>query len=95
MTYHRAHCWCGSAGGLGINLAQAADTVILHDVDFNPSTDRQAEDRVHRIGQTKTVVVYKLVTKGTVDEGIYGIAEKKSALEAKVALGCIIESRSA
>lgn len=40
------------AGGLGINLT-AADTVIIHDVDFNPYNDRQAEDRCHRVGQTR------------------------------------------
>ena len=40
------------AGGLGINLT-AADTVILHDLDFNPQNDKQAEDRCHRIGQTR------------------------------------------
>lgn len=40
------------AGGVGINLA-AADTVIIHDVDFNPYNDKQAEDRCHRMGQTK------------------------------------------
>ena len=40
------------AGGLGINLT-AADTVILHDIDFNPYNDKQAEDRCHRVGQTK------------------------------------------
>ncbi len=40
------------AGGFGINLT-AADTVILHDIDFNPFTDRQAEDRCHRVGQTR------------------------------------------
>ena len=44
-------------GGLGINLT-AADTVILHDLDFNPIHDRQAEDRCHRIGQTRPVSVY-------------------------------------
>ena len=40
------------AGGLGINLT-AADTVIIHDIDFNPYNDKQAEDRCHRVGQTK------------------------------------------
>lgn len=48
------------AGGQGLNLT-GADTVIIHDVDFNPQMDRQAEDRCHRIGQTKPVTVYRLV----------------------------------
>ncbi|KAJ8601373.1 hypothetical protein CTAYLR_005028 [Chrysophaeum taylorii] len=67
------------AGGLGINLT-AADAVILHDVDFNPEVDRQAEDRAHRIGQTKPVTVYRLVAKDTVDEVINDIATKKRRL---------------
>jgi len=50
------------AGGQGLNLT-GADTVILHDVDFNPQIDRQAEDRCHRLGQTKPVHVYRLVSK--------------------------------
>lgn len=50
------------AGGQGLNLT-GADTVIIHDMDFNPQIDRQAEDRCHRIGQTKPVTVYRwLVT---------------------------------
>ena len=49
------------AGGQGLNLT-GADTVILHDVDFNPQIDRQAEDRSHRLGQTKSVTVYRLVS---------------------------------
>ena len=48
------------AGGQGLNLT-GADTVILHDVDFNPQIDRQAEDRCHRLGQTKPVTIYRLV----------------------------------
>jgi SNF2 family DNA or RNA helicase len=44
------------AGNLGINLT-AADSVIIYDMDFNPQNDKQAEDRAHRIGQTKQVVV--------------------------------------
>jgi len=71
------------AGGLGINLT-SADTVILHDPDWNPSLDAQAVDRCHRIGQTKPVTVYKLVAEGTVDERIYrravGKKEKTEAL---------------
>ena len=69
------------AGGMGINLT-SADTVILHDLDFNPMVDRQAEDRCHRIGQTRPVTVYKMVSKGTVDEKIYSISERKGLLAA-------------
>ncbi|KDO16341.1 hypothetical protein SPRG_18129, partial [Saprolegnia parasitica CBS 223.65] len=67
------------AGGLGINLT-AADTVILHDLDFNPTIDAQACDRCHRIGQTKPVTIYKLVASDTVDQAIYNIAEQKTQL---------------
>ena len=55
------------AGGLGINLT-AADTCIIYDSDWNPQADLQAQDRCHRIGQTKPVMVYRLVTKGTIDQ---------------------------
>jgi len=71
------------AGGQGLNLT-GADTVIIHDVDFNPQMDRQAEDRCHRIGQTKPVTVYRLVTNGTVDESIFKIAQQKLVLDAAV-----------
>jgi SWI/SNF-related matrix-associated actin-dependent regulator 1 of chromatin subfamily A len=57
-----------------------ADTVILHDCDFNPQIDRQAEDRCHRLGQEKKVTVYRLVTKDSVDEKIVAIAEQKMNL---------------
>lgn len=67
------------AGGLGVNLT-AADTVILHDLDFNPENDRQAEDRSHRIGQTREVRVFKLVTSSTVDEDIFEMGAKKSLM---------------
>ena len=67
------------AGGLGINLT-AADTVIMHDLDFNPVNDRQAEDRCHRIGQTKPVTVYKMVTVHSVDESIFAIGQRKTEL---------------
>lgn len=50
------------AGGLGINLI-AADTVIIHDIDYNPQQDKQAEDRCHRVGQTKPVTIYRLIAK--------------------------------
>ncbi|KAJ0974495.1 hypothetical protein J5N97_016460 [Dioscorea zingiberensis] len=71
------------AGGQGLNLI-GADTVIIHDMDFNPQMDRQAEDRCHRIGQIKPVTVYRLVTKDTVDENIYEIARRKLVLDAAV-----------
>ena len=57
------------AGGLGVNL-QTADTAILYDSDWNPQADLQAMARVHRIGQKKPVHVYRMVTRGTVEERI-------------------------
>ena len=68
------------AGGQGINLA-AADTVILFDSDWNPQQDLQAQDRAHRIGQKRPVVVYRLATKGTVEEDLLLSADAKRRLE--------------
>lgn len=68
------------AGGLGINLT-AADTVILFDSDWNPQQDLQAQDRVHRIGQTKPVIIYRLASKGTVEESLLDKAYGKRRLE--------------
>lgn len=65
------------AGGLGINLT-AADTVIFYDSDWNPTNDQQAMDRAHRVGQTKQVTVYRLVTKGTIEDRILQRARQKS-----------------
>ena len=67
------------AGGLGINLT-AANVVIIHDIDFNPYNDKQAEDRCHRIGQTKEVIVYRLISQNSVEEGMHRIAEEKLKL---------------
>lgn len=67
------------AGGMGLNLT-AADVCILHDLDFNPFNDLQAEDRCHRIGQKKPVTIIKMVTQGTVDEDIYSIQERKARM---------------
>ncbi|XP_039017955.1 protein CHROMATIN REMODELING 19-like [Hibiscus syriacus] len=53
-------------------------------MDFNPQIDRQAEDRCHRIGQTRPVTIYRLVTKGTVDENVYEIAKRKLILDVAV-----------
>jgi len=71
------------ACGLGINLT-SADVCIIHDLDFNPFNDLQAEDRCHRIGQRKKVTVYKLVAKDTVDEDIYKMQEKKAKMNAAI-----------
>uniref|UniRef100_A0A8C7L1V4 Helicase, lymphoid specific n=1 Tax=Oncorhynchus kisutch TaxID=8019 RepID=A0A8C7L1V4_ONCKI len=71
------------AGGLGINLT-AADTVIIFDSDWNPQADLQAQDRCHRIGQTKPVVVYRLVTANTIDQKILERASAKRKLEKMV-----------
>ncbi|XP_027851199.2 lymphoid-specific helicase-like [Aphis gossypii] len=73
------------AGGLGLNLT-AADTVIIFDSDWNPQCDLQAQDRCHRIGQVKPVVVYRLCTKSTVDEKILANAAAKRKLE-KIVIG--------
>uniref|UniRef100_A0A8C2E6I2 Proliferation-associated SNF2-like protein n=1 Tax=Cyprinus carpio TaxID=7962 RepID=A0A8C2E6I2_CYPCA len=71
------------AGGLGINLT-AADTVIIFDSDWNPQADLQAQDRCHRIGQTKPVMVYRLITANTIDEKILERASAKRKLEKMV-----------
>jgi ATP-dependent DNA helicase len=68
------------AGGQGINLV-AADTVILFDSDWNPQQDLQAMDRAHRIGQTRPVIVYRLATRGTVEETLLNKADAKRKLE--------------
>jgi len=68
------------AGGLGINLT-AADTCIIYDSDWNPQQDLQAQARCHRIGQTKPVMVYRLVTKNTIDQVMVERAQAKRALE--------------
>jgi len=67
------------AGGQGLNLT-GADTVVFHDIGFNPSVEKQGEDRAHRLGQTRPVKVYRLVSEGTVDEGIVELARRKAAL---------------
>lgn len=71
------------AGGLGINLT-AADTVIFYDQDWNPQMDIQAQDRAHRIGQTKPVLIFRLVTAHTIEQRIMHRASEKRQLEALV-----------
>lgn len=68
------------AGGLGINLA-TADTVIIFDSDWNPQNDLQAESRAHRIGQTRDVKVFRLLSRETVEEDILERAKRKRVLE--------------
>ncbi|KAF6259017.1 SNF2 family N-terminal domain-containing protein [Scenedesmus sp. NREL 46B-D3] len=77
------------AGGQGLNLT-GADTVILHDVDFNPQVDRQAEDRCHRLGQTRPVTVHRMVLAGTVDNNIHQIAQRKLRLDKEVLEGVTV-----
>jgi SNF2 family DNA or RNA helicase len=67
------------AGGTGLNLT-GADTVILYDLWWNPAVEAQAMDRAHRIGQTNTVQVIKLIARGTIEEKINELQEKKRDL---------------
>jgi SNF2 family DNA or RNA helicase len=67
------------AGGVGLNLT-GADTVIHFDPWWNPAVEDQATDRAHRIGQTKIVTSYKLITRGTVEEQILTLQQKKRSI---------------
>lgn len=67
------------AGGTGLNLT-AADTVIIYDPWWNPAVEGQAVDRAHRIGQTKAVSVYRLVTENSIEQKIMDLKAKKAAL---------------
>lgn len=71
------------AGGLGLNL-QTADTVIIFDTDWNPHQDLQAQDRAHRIGQTKEVRILRLITENSVEETILDRAHQKLDIDGKV-----------
>lgn len=68
------------SGGLGINLT-GADTVIFYDTDWNPAMDAQAQDRAHRIGQTRDVHIYRLICGSTVEENILMKARQKRHLD--------------
>jgi E1A-binding protein p400 len=68
------------SGGVGINLT-GADTVIFYDSDWNPSIDAQAQDRCHRIGQTREVHIYRLISEHTIEENILKKANQKRQLE--------------
>jgi DNA helicase INO80 len=74
------------AGGLGINLT-SADTVIFYDSDWNPTIDSQAMDRAHRLGQTRQVTVYRMITRGTIEERIRKRALQKEEVQRVVISG--------
>ena len=67
------------SGGIGVNLT-GADTVIFYDSDWNPTMDAQAQDRCHRIGQTRDVHIYRLISTKTVEENILKKANQKRLL---------------
>ena len=67
------------AGGTGLNLT-GADTVILYDIWWNPAVEEQAADRAHRMGQKNVVQVIKLVARGTIEEKMNELQEKKKHL---------------
>ena len=71
------------AGGVGLNLT-GADVVIHYDPWWNLAVQNQATDRAHQIGQTKKVTVYKLIAKGTIEEKIQKLQEKKKDLAEQV-----------
>ena len=68
------------SGGLGINLT-GADTVIFYDLDWNPAMDKQCQDRCHRIGQTRDVHIYRLVSEHTIEANILRKANQKQMLD--------------
>ena len=71
------------SGGMGVNLT-GADTVIFYDSDWNPAMDAQAQDRAHRIGQTREVHIYRLITEHTIEENILLKAKQKKNLDIMV-----------
>ena len=68
------------SGGLGINLT-GADTVIFYDLDWNPAMDKQCQDRCHRIGQTRDVHIYRLISEHTIEANILRKANQKRMLD--------------
>ena len=68
------------SGGVGVNLV-GADTVIFYDSDWNPAMDQQAQDRCHRIGQTREVHIYRLISESTIEENILKKANQKRFLD--------------
>ncbi|KAI9007483.1 SNF2 family N-terminal domain-containing protein [Phycomyces nitens] len=81
------------AGGLGLNL-QTADTVVIFDSDWNPHQDLQAQDRAHRIGQTKEVRIFRLISTNSVEESILARANYKLDIDGKVIQAGKFDNRS-
>lgn len=79
LTSREGSCWIITDSGKGANK------VIIFDSSFNPQSDQQAENRAHRVGQTKEVEVFRLVTKNTIEEQIHALGETKLALDDRVA----------
>ena len=71
------------AGGVGLTLTEA-DYVFVLDPWWNPAVEAQAVDRAHRIGQTKPVMVYRLVSTGTIEEKVMELKARKAALFSQV-----------
>jgi len=71
------------AGGTGINLT-SADTAIIYDPWWNPASEKQAEDRIYRIGQKKNVMIYRLIAEGTIEEKIQKLQYEKMELCSKI-----------
>lgn len=81
------------AGGFGINLV-CANNVIIFDQSFNPHDDKQAEDRAHRVGQEREVNVFRMISKGTIEENMYLVAKNKLELDQSMS-GEQIENKTA
>jgi SNF2 family DNA or RNA helicase len=71
------------AGGTGLNLT-AANYVVLFDPWWNPAVEAQAIDRTHRIGQDRTVIAYRMLTEGSIEERIWDLQQRKAALVSDV-----------
>jgi SNF2 family DNA or RNA helicase len=80
------------AGGVGINLT-AADYVIHMDPWWNPAVEDQASDRAHRMGQQRPVTIYRLVARGTIEEGIVDLHRHKRDLADSLLEGTEIAAR--
>jgi helicase SWR1 len=78
----RVLCFISStrSGGIGLNLTGASN-VIFYDTDWNPAMDKQAQDRCHRIGQTRNVTIYRLISEHTIEENILMKSIQKRRLD--------------